>query len=469
MDRPDRPHPPPAEERPATAEEPIPGLIVRLCVPVSIGFALLFLFQLADLFWVSRLGTRALAAFGFTFPVTFLLISLTLGLGLGVTAVVSRAIGAGERERARELATHALLLALIAGVAVSLLGLELGGRIFSLLGAPPDLLSTIAGYMTVWFAGFPLLILSLVGSSILRATGDTRTPAMISIFAGVLNIGVEPLLIFGIGPWPRLDLPGAAATAALSWLLSLSLILRVLRRRELHASLRGHTLAAVAASFRRILVIGAPAALAEGLTLVADGMVTRVLAGQGPHAVAAVSVASRIELFSLSLLYGLAGGITPFIGQSFGARRFDRLRAGYRYAARLSAGSSLVVALALGLLSAPLSRIFTHEPAVLHGIALYLMVMPASAVLHGASLISKSALGAMHLPWIALGLTVLRLFVIGLPLAWLGAKLHGLPGILIALTSARAMSGALSARVQSHALDRFEAPLPRPAPGGAGT
>ena len=208
-------------------------LILRLSVPPSIGFAILFLFQLVDLFWVSRLGADALAAFAFTLPITLLILSLTMGLGLGVTAVVARAIGAGESEAAPRLGSHSLVLALACGACLTLLGLELNQHIFTLLGAPRELIGTIAGYMRVWFCGYPLLIMGHACCSTIRATSDTRTPTLVSIAAGLLSIGIGPLLIFGIGPFPRLGLSGAAAANVFSWGVSLAAIVVIMRRRGL--------------------------------------------------------------------------------------------------------------------------------------------------------------------------------------------------------------------------------------------
>jgi Na+-driven multidrug efflux pump len=239
---------------------PVGRSLVRMAVPMAVGIVAIVFFNIVDTFWVGRLGKVPLAAMGFTFPVTFVVKAVLMGLAVGTTAVVARAIGSGEGEGARLLTTHSLLLATGVVVTISAAGLAVMRPLFRLLGATPATLPLIVSYMTPWFAGIGCLAVPIMGNSSIRATGDTRTPAAVMIMAGLVNAGLDPFLIFGWGPFPRLELEGAALATVFSWLLALATVLWLLHRRFRMLHWRGTTPRRVLDSWRRILHIGIPAA-----------------------------------------------------------------------------------------------------------------------------------------------------------------------------------------------------------------
>ncbi len=425
-------------------DAPVMPTLLRLAAPMAAGIVAIMFFNVVDTFWVGRLGPEALAAMGFTFPVTFILKSITIGLGVGITATISRVLGAGDGGRVRVLTTDSLLLGLLVVGVVSAGGLLGMDRLFGALGAGPALLPAIRSYMVPWFAGIGLLVVPMMGNAAIRATGDTRTPAVIMILAGGINAILDPFLIFGLGPFPALGLRGAALASVASWAVALTASTHVLGWRLRMLSPEPPRLGRFLASWRPVLGIGVPAAATNLLGPLTVGVVTRLVAEHGPRAVAGFGVATRLQSMALIGLMAMGAAMTPFVGQNFGARSWDRIRAAFRAGALFSlawgAGSLLVLAL-----PAPaLIRLFNADPVVVSSGSLFLRIVPFSHWAVGIGLLAGSIFNALGRPLAAATLMVFRLLLLAVPLAVFGSRLLGLPGIFAGLAAANVLGAAVA-------------------------
>ncbi|MFH1864288.1 MAG: MATE family efflux transporter, partial [Candidatus Eisenbacteria bacterium] len=207
-------------------------MLARLTAPMILGMVGIHLFHLVDTFFVGRLGTQELAAMSFTFPVVFVIQGMSLGLGLGASAVISRAIGEGDWGRVRRLTTDSLALAFLIVAFLIVVGLFTIDPVFRLMGATDEFMPLIRSYMLVWYPGMIFVVMPMVGNNAIRATGDTRTPSLIMITAACVNGVLDPLFIFGIGPFPRLELAGAALATVIGRSITFTLALLILARRE---------------------------------------------------------------------------------------------------------------------------------------------------------------------------------------------------------------------------------------------
>jgi len=411
---------------------------------MAVGIVAIMFFNVVDTFWVGRLGPEALAAMGFTFPITFILKSVTIGLGVGITATISRVLGSGDEERVRSLTTDSLLLGLLVVSIISVSGLVGMNRLFGLLGAGPELLPLIRSYMVPWFAGIGLLVVPMMGNSAIRATGDTKTPALIMILAGGINAVFDPFLIFGLGPFPALGLQGAAVASICSWVVALAASTRILgwRLKMLRPQLPSP--GQILESWKPVLAIGVPAAGTNLLGPLTVGFVTRLVAEHGPRAVAGFGVATRLQSMALIGLMAMGAAMTPFVGQNFGAGSWGRIREAVRAGAKFSlawgAGSLLVLA----SLAPLLIGIFTEDAEVISRGALFLRIVPWSHWAVGVGLLAGSVFNALNRPLAAAGLMVLRLLFLAVPLAWLGSGYLGLPGIFVGLAVANILGAAVA-------------------------
>ncbi len=418
--------------------------LIRLAAPMAAGIVAIMFFNIVDTFWVGRLGPEALAAMGFTFPITFVLKSVTIGLGIGITATISRVLGSGDGDRVRSLTTDSLLLGLLVVAAISVSGLAGMNPLFRLLGAPPGLMGLIRSYMVPWFAGIGLLVVPMMGNSAIRATGDTKTPALIMILAGCINAVFDPFLIFGLGPFPALGLQGAAVASVCSWAVALAAStwilgwrLKMLRPRIPHPR-------QVWESWKPVLAIGVPAAGTNLLAPLTIGYVTRLVAEHSTRAVAGFGVATRIQSMALIGLMAMGAAMTPFIGQNFGAGSWHRIReavrAGAIFCLAWGAGSLLILA----SLAPLLMGLFTRDATVIAAGVLFLRIVPLSHWAVGVGLLAGSVFNALGKPLNAAGLVILRLLGLAVPLAWLGSRLLGITGIFGALALANILGAAVA-------------------------
>lgn len=394
-----------------------------------LGMIMLMTFGLVDTFFVSMLGTEPLAAISFTFPVTFTLISLNIGLGIGTSAIIARYLGAGESHLAKEFATGALILSFVLVGLLALVGVVTIEPVFRLLGATDALMPYIKDYMYVWYAAGVFLALPMVGNSVLRASGDTKTPSIVMAVGGAINALLDPLLIFGFGPVPALGIQGAAIATMIAWALCVFYIVYLLAFKRKLMLPRMLSWSELRMTSSGILRIGLPAAGANMLTPVAGGVMTAVVAAYGPEAVAAWGVGNRLESIASILVLALSMSLPPFISQNFGAVKLSRVEEAYKLALKFVMGWQLLIFLVFWALSGPISAIFSEEQQVRDLIVLFLAIVPLGYGLQGVIILTNSSFNAMHKPMSALVLSVIRLFVFFVPICYVASLYYGLEGL----------------------------------------
>lgn len=425
-------------------EGPIARTLLGLALPMVAGLVAVTLFNVVDTWFIGQLGAEPLAAMSFTFPVIMVVNCVTLGIGVGASSVIARAIGKGDTSGVRRLTTDALLLAVGLVLILSAIGLATVEPLFRLLGAGPALLPLIDEYISPIYMGLALLVIPMLGNAAIRATGDTKTPSVIMIAAGVVNLVLDPLLIFGYGPFPKLGLFGGALATVLSWALVFVGALYILRRRLGMVSFARPRAREVIASWRAIMHVGLPAAATYVLVPVANAAITRMVSVHGAEAVAGYGIGVRVESLALIAVSAMATGLAPFVGQNFGAGLYDRIREALRLAIR----ASLVWGALMVLVLAPAARLigegFADAPTVIEAAVHYLWVVPVSYGALGVAMQVNTAFNAAGLPLRSAVLIVIRLFVLALPLAYLGGRLYGVWGIFGGLTVGNLLAGGVA-------------------------
>jgi len=409
-----------------------------------IGIVGMVAFNLADTFFVSRLGTNELAALSFTFPVVLVINSLALGIGIGASVVISRAIGEGDQHRVKRLTTDSLVLAMFIVTVFVVAGLFTINSVFRILGARGEILDLVKQYMGIWYFGMPFVVVPMVGNSAIRATGDTKTPSAIMLVAVCCNFIMDPLLIFGIGPFPRLGIAGAAIATVISRSLTFIISLAILFFREKMLTFVLPKIKEIFQSWKRILFIGLPTASTRIVVPLGIGVVTRIVSTYGKEAVAAYGVSSRIEFFALTVIAALSSVLGPFIGQNWGARKHDRVRLGVKYSERFSVVWGIAVCIVLNILARPIASVFNSNPSIISTIILYLRIVSIGYGLQGIIMLTGSAMNVLNKPFHAAGIKVTQMFILYIPMALLGSYLFGLTGVFIALVIAYCSAGLAS-------------------------
>ncbi len=411
---------------------------------MAIGFVALNSYSIADTFFVGQLGTLPLAAMGFTFPISFTMVAIGLGVGIATSSVLARLLGTGNRGAVQRITTHALMLGGLLGLLLLVIGLVTIEPLFGALGADERTLPLIRNYMRPVYFGSVLIILPMVGNFALRATGDSRVPAIILSLSAIVNIVLDPILIFGLFGFPRLELQGAAIATVIANAVTVVASLTILYRRERLISGRYLNADHLRDSWRRLLHIGIPAIAANLLLPVTFAIITAMVAVYGPEAVAGFAVASRVESIVLIMVFALQSSLGPIVGQNFGVGNLDRVCRAIYLANRFLLIYTLLFALLLFIIARPLAGIFDDDPLVVATAVSYLRIVPITFGAFGIMMVAVGSFNALGHPMPAAVLTFIRLFVVYLPLAWLLSRLMGISGIFAANASAHLLVGIAS-------------------------
>lgn len=421
--------------------QPVEPLTRQLAYPMAMGILAIIMFSLVDTWFISLLGTTELAAISFTFPVTFTVSSFAMGMGIAMSAVVSRSLGGGDLKFARLFTTQGLLLAVIIVATIASIGFYFNQSVFELLGADQSTLPFILEYMDIWFMAIPLLVIPMVGNAAIRATGDTKTPSIVMIVAGVVNGILDPILIFGWGPVPELGIKGAALATAFSWGLTFIFAFYVLTYREKLISFSGFSLQTMASNWMQFIKIAIPATATQVLNPLATGILIAILAVFGSESVAAFGIGIRIEALVSIFSMSISSVIPIIIGQNIGAMNFERCRRALFYSVHLSLAIQFVIAIVLFLGARIIASIFTQDPEVLSLTVDFLRILPWTLGFIAVVMNFSQTLNTLHLPLASLFMNLSRLFLILLPASWLGAQLGETKGLFIGLALANTLFG----------------------------
>ncbi|MCE8014749.1 MATE family efflux transporter [Halomonas sp. MCCC 1A17488] len=422
---------------------------------MAIGVLALLGFQLVDSAFVARLGTAPLAAQSFTFPLTFLVIGVQVGLGIAIAALISRALGAGEVERARRLGS---LVLVVGSVTIALLVFVLWWAqvpIFSRLGADATARALIRAYWA------PQLLAAWLGAvlyfvySLFRAHGDTRLPGKLMVVTSLINLLLDPLFIFGVGPWAGLGLPGAAWATAIAFGSGLLLAVYRLRRRDW---LTRHGLRReLAGSAGAFAGIAGPAMVSQLMPPLAAMLAVSVVAGLGESAVAAWGLASRLETLALVVVLAMTMSLPPWLGRCYGAGDWAQVRQLIRLALRVVIGWQLLLGGGLALLSPWVSQLLAGSADVRSDLTVLVRFLLPSYAALGVCMLVVSAGNALGWPLRAMLMSTARLFLCYLPFLWLGSSLAGLPGLAMGAAFGNVVAGTLAWRLMRHMLARSSA------------
>jgi putative MATE family efflux protein len=430
-----------ASNKARLTQGPVGRHLVDMTLPVLFGVFTMMLQAFVDAWFIGQVGDRELAALGFTFPVLMLVSSVAIGLGAGTSSVVARALGANDYRRARRLTTDSLLLSFGITAVISVAGILTIVPLFRLLGAPVDLIPLIGGYMRILYAGVPFVVVGMVGMSSMRATGDTRLPSLLMVITAVANVLLDPILIFGAGPIPALELNGAAMAALIARGSLFAGALYFMRRRLDMLTFNRPDPGELRKSWADILHVGIPAAGTNAIIPIATGAITALLARYGPEAVAGFGVASRVESLTLVIYYAMSAIIGPFVGQNVSAGKADRIYLALRLCTIFCLTSGLAIAALLAGSSRFLPSLFSDNPAVTEVARTFLLIAPLGYGAYGMVMVMNASFNGMGKPLPGVAISTIRLAGVYLPLAFVADRLFGIAGIFGAYTVANIVTG----------------------------
>lgn len=431
---------------------PVTKKLIALTIPMIFAMLSMVVFNLVDTFFVSRLGTKELAAMGFTFPVVMFIANIAMGFGVATSSLVSMAIGRGDDHQVRRLTTDSLIISFFVVLIFSILGFLSMDWMFRLLGADGETLPLVKQYMRIWYMGSVFVVIPMIGNSAIRACGDTFFPSLTMTISMVINAILDPLLIFGLWGFPRLELEGAAIATVIARAVALVFSFLILHFKKKLIDFTLPSLQEFTDSAKQFLYMGIPAAVSRLLMPVMTAVIMRLVAGFGAAAVAAFGVVLRIEMLVFTVVMALATALVPFIGQNWGAKNFSRVKEALKTANAFSLWWGLGSSFVLLVLAVPLGHLFGKDIEVADHIARYLWIMPIGYGLRGCSFLVASSFNAMNKPMLSITLNLVRVFGLFIPMAFFGSRIGGLVGLFVGLCLASLGAGILAMIVGNRSL-----------------
>jgi putative MATE family efflux protein len=431
-------------------EGPVHKHLIRLAGFMFMGFSAMTVSQLIETVYLGILGTEELAAVSFTFPVVMVLQSVAMGLGVGASSIISRTMGAGDREQVKRLVSHCLILVVTLLLILTALGRAFSEPIFELLGARGEIIGLVIAYMDIWFLGLPMFALSMIGTSLVRAVGNAAIPGVVMTVGSVLQVIIAPFVIFGLGPFPTMGIEGAALAFVIARTLSFALCYYVIIFQE---RLLTSATADIVNSWKSILHVGLPATATSLIMPVSMGIITRLLAGHGPPVIAGFGVGSRIGSLMVMIVMAVASTSGPFIGQNWGAQKYDRVDTALSLANRFAMAWGVVAFVVMLLFGKLLVSLINDDPLVVEAANWYLVITPLSIGFMGMTAIASSCFNAMGQPIPPLVISITRMFIVYVPMAILFDYLWGYVGIFLATSLSSVLLGIVAWIWNRHAIE----------------
>ncbi|MEW5924276.1 MAG: MATE family efflux transporter [Candidatus Zixiibacteriota bacterium] len=371
---------------------PILSTILSLAWPVVTGMALEFALNITDYFWVGFLGTPEQDAITSSMIVTWTLFAVSAIIVTGLTAIISRSIGAKKPDDASYYARQGIIMAISVGLIAGMVGFIFTPDVLTFMKASPQVVELGIPYLRIFFIAILILFINDSMGSIFRASGDTKSPTIAFATGTVLNLFLDPLFIFGWGPFPAMGVAGAALATSISVLVAMLVFITLILKGRLDFSLAGlHRTKPHLASMLKIAKIGLPISMQNIVFVVVYWFIIQIVHQYGDNAGAAMGIGNRMEALSYLTTFGFSMAASTMVGQNLGAGKPDR-------AARCAWGSvgivvaiTFVVTVIFVTIPKVIAGIFSSDPATVAIAADYLFILGLSQVFMGVEITLEGA------------------------------------------------------------------------------
>lgn len=397
---------------------PVRPLLLRMSWPMMLSMLIQALYNLVDSVFVSRLGSEAFEALSLVYPVQMLMVAVCVGTGVGVNSMISRRLGEGRPDRASAVACNGMLLYFLTWVVFALAGLTLLRNFMWAFTSDPLTAAYGQDYLLIIVVGSFGMCWQFAGERILQASGNPVGHMIIQGVGAVFNLIFDPLLIFGIGPFPALGVKGAALATVLGQFLGMAVgLVMVQRSTVLRVRLRGFR--PDRESIAEIYRIGLPAIAMQALSTVMTMGMNKILGALTGSGVFILGAYFKLQSFIFMPVFGLSNGLIPPVSFNYGAKQKTRVIGLIRFALVIAVVIMAAGTVLLLLCPGALLGFFDASPAVLAEGIPALRMIGLSFLFAGISIVLSSALQAVSAPVLSLVISLLRQIILLLPAALL--------------------------------------------------
>lgn len=419
---------------------PIPKLLIRISLPIAISMLIQALYNIIDSIFVAQLGEDALTAVSLTFPIQMLIIAVAVGTGVGMNALISRYLGAKQPQLVKLIAQNAVFLAIISGIVFAIIGLCFSTLFFTLQTSNQTVIDYGSRYMLIVTTFSMGAFLQITFERNIQATGRTMFSMISQAVGAIINIVLDPILIFGLFGFPRLEVAGAAIATIIGQCSGAFLGFVFVHKfaPEIDINMRGFRPNKSAIS--DIYKIGFPAILVQSIASIMSLGMNNILLMFSTTATAVFGVYFKLQSFIFMPVYGLTNGLIPIVGYNYGAGQTKRIKEAFRLATCIAIGIMLLGTLLFNLIPTQLLGLFdaSDEMSAIGTVAL--RVISLSFPLAGYSLVGCALFQAMGNSVHSLIVSAARQLVILLPAAYYLALASGLDFVWYAFPIAELVS-----------------------------
>ncbi len=424
--------------------EPVFSLLVKLSIPGVIGMATQALYNVVDSIYIGHVSKEALSALSLAFPIQMVLIALAVGTGVGATSLISRTLGSGDHQKAGIIADHVVLIAVILGATVALIGWLFSHNLISLFTRDPLLIKMGGDYIRIIMVGSIAMFVPMLFNGILRGEGNTFIPMLTMMIGALLNITIDPFLIFGIWIFPEMGVEGAALATVLSRIISGTFVILILFSDKNEIKMNPKTFRFSFIIIREIYRVGLPA---MAMQLLASVMLAGGNLIIGRHSVTAIAVFGiffRLQSFIFMPVFGLGQGVMPLIGYNYGNRNPNRMKQTARIGITTAFCFTLIGFLIFQSIPRQLITMFNSDPELVRIGVTAMRRISIGFLFVGPSIMSANIFQAIGRGLPSLFIGILRTIGILLPSMYILGELFGLSALWFAFPIAEVVTFSLA-------------------------
>ena len=410
-------------------ERPILPLLASMALPMVLSMLVNSLYNIVDSFFVAQISEAAMTALSLVYPVQNFINAVAIGFGVGINAVISIALGAGDRRRADAAATHGMVLSALHGLILTLASIAVMPLFLARFTTDPAVIQMGLAYSKTAFSFSVIIMLGLSFEKIFQAVGRMKVTMAALLTGCVSNILLDPVLIFGLGPFPELGISGAALATGIGQALTLLVYLAAYRLIPIPVRLRRDCLRPDGTLDRKLYGVGVPAILNLALPSLLISVLNGLLSSYSQSYVVILGIYYKLQTFLYLPASGFVQGMRPLIGYNYGAGEHGRVRQLYR-ATLCASGIIMAFGTVVCLLWAePLMGLFTTQPDTIQAGGTSLRIICAGFVISSVSVTSSGALEGLGKGVQSLIISLCRYVVVILPVAFLLCRVIGPNGV----------------------------------------
>ncbi|OLS01509.1 MATE family efflux transporter [Tissierella creatinophila] len=425
--------------------EPILPLLIKLSIPSIFSMTIQALYNIVDSIYVGRYSVNGLSALSLAFPLEMFLISIAVGTGVGGSSLISRLLGKRKTEKASRVAEHVLLLSVLYGIIVAIIGIFFSRDLISLFTDDQALIQMATDYVRIMFIGSTFLFVPILSSDILRGEGNTLVPMVAMLIGAIINIVLDPFLIFGKGPFPELGAAGAAYATLFSRFVSGIYIIYMVLNNDKDIKVDRKEFKFNFKIIKDIYKVGLPAMIMQFLGSFMVAGLNLIVGSYNNDAIAVIGIYFKLQSFVFMPIFGLNQGYMPIVGYNYGFNKPDRMKEAIKYGLLTAFVITTFGFLLFQFIPVTLVSLFNDDPKLIKLGVHALKTISLAFPIIGIAIVASTTFQAVGRGFISLIISFLRQIIILLPAAYVLGKVGGLDYIWYAFPISELISGVVLA------------------------